>query len=720
MCLIWCSWLINSESRIKQITQISQIKSGKAMKFQQKITFSFLLTIVWGSAVFAQVVEIPDPNLRAAIADALDIPRGAPITQDDMNLLTYLDANRRGIMELSGLDTATQLVSLSLGQNAIADLSPLAHLTNMRSLDLRFNQINDISPLSRLIKLEILIVPDNRINDLGPLAHLPRLVELNARVNPISDVAPLFHLTTLKYLDLGGCRIVNISPLSNLTNLQVLQLNNNQIVDVSPLSNLTSLYKLEIQYNHIVDHSPLDSLSLDIFYYDQTCDMPSLPLEPRLENRNYPSIFSRWTGFGAYPVSNRPDLSEAENLALHDLWFGGDVFGLFLFETGNTFATRGNIEHATRQRDELLANNPNIIQLRTLSARAASLNSFPKDWPHWLRDEQGNIFLGRDSDGTIWTNGIMDITQPEVQDRIVEQAIAVDKCGLYDGIIFDYWSDSWRVLGSWDGTRDYFPYSLEEERRARLNIVRRIQAATRPNFLIMGNTNRAILPITGPYVNGGFMETVFPAFHAEDALHDSLTEIEDSLYWLDTNLRQPRINGLEGWSIPTEPPDSPMNLRWMRAITTLSLTHSNGYVVFTEPVKWTHYWYDFWDADLGRPVGEKGQLYQGIDGLYVREFTNGWALYNHSGAPHVITLPEEAQGVASGLVNTEHALANLDGEMYLRVKPKNPADVNDDGVVNILDLTLVAQALGTDKPEADVNGDGFVNILDLVFVANEF
>lgn len=50
---------------------------------------------------------------------------------------------------------------------------------------------------------------------------------------------------------------------------------------------------------------------------------------------------------------------------------------------------------------------------------------------------------------------------------------------------------------------------------------------------------------------------------------------------------------------------------------------------------------------------------------------------------------------------------------------KNPADVNGDGAVNILDLTLVAQALGTDKVEGDVNGDGVVNVFDLVFVAGE-
>ena len=45
------------------------------------------------------------------------------------------------------------------------------------------------------------------------------------------------------------------------------------------------------------------------------------------------------------------------------------------------------------------------------------------------------------------------------------------------------------------------------------------------------------------------------------------------------------------------------------------------------------------------------------------------------------------------------------------------ADLNADGKINIQDLVIIAQHLGTDNAEVDQNGDGKINILDLVLVA---
>ncbi len=255
----------------------------------------------------------------------------------------------------------------------------------------------------------------------------------------------------------------------------------------------------------------------------------------------------------------------------------------------------------------------------------------------------------------------------------------------------------------------------ETEQRARDTILQRIRAGVGDDFLIIVNTNRRKIPRTGWAINGTFMET--GRDHDAGYTHDGLAEIESTLLWAEENLREPRINCVEGWGVPTESPDSPRNLRWMRVFTTMSLTHSDGYVLYNGGIQHEHYWYDFWDADLGQPVGEKAQLYENRDGLFIREFINGWTLYNRSGKTQEISLPEQATGVESGLQNTIHVIPDLDGEIYLK-RIGDRHDVNGDGVVNILDLVAVASGFGTDSP--DINGDGDVNILDLVAVANAF
>jgi hypothetical protein len=533
----------------------------------------------------------------------------------------------------------------------------------------------------------------------------------------ITDISLLSSLTGLKRLYLDFNRISDIRPLAGLTALTHLGLAYNSISDVNPLAGLYNLEFLHIQNNSIVDHSPLDGLALSVFEYDQICDMPPEPLTPRLENRSLPSIFA---SFGPSIVNKTEELNgkyddywdrRAAEGAYHDMFFTGiDNFAQQFVEIDNEWHVYGPMPVALYRRDSYHAFNPNMVFLAVVNYQGtANIDAFPDDHPYWLRDANGEIALRSEINNA----RLINYAHPAVQDIIVGQALAVARCGLYDGIFFDWWDDSRSTVG------DLIP--LDVAQQARINIVRRIRESTRPDFIMMGNVNHRIMPLTGPFMNSGFMESSVFQDHTGEILEARLTRVENSLRWLEGNLREPTINAFQGGSDPNESPDSPKNRRYMRATTTLSLTHSDGYVVFSIDNHDHKYWYDFWDADLGRPIGPKSQLYdEDIPGLYIREFTNGWAVYNHSGSEQQITLPELAVAVASRLEETTHTLPDIDGEMYLRAKPKNPADVNGDGVVNIFDLTLVAQAMGTDKPEADVNGDGVVNVFDLVFVANQF
>ncbi len=91
--------------------------------------------------------------------------------------------------------------------------------------------------------------------------------------------------------------------------------------------------------------------------------------------------------------------------------------------------------------------------------------------------------------------------------------------------------------------------------------------------------------------------------------------------------------------------------------------------------------------------------------------------WEYSGKEQKIELPENTIAVSNGIKADVHTLTDLDGKIYLKSTSK-AADLNSDGIVNILDLVIVANAFGEYKP--DLNGDGVVNILDLVIVANAF
>ena len=683
-----------------------------------KISFSrFLILSVVAILLIphasAQVVEIPDPNLERAIREELELSSEFPITQQEMLRLSKLHAEQRDITELTGLEYAT----------------------NLKSVILAFNQIVDFSPLSGLISLELLSLSSNPIVDISPLSNLIHLEALYLSAIDLTDITVLSNLTQLKVLDLQRCvHIRDITPLSNLTQLTRLELTGNQIADITPLANLTQLDELRIEDNQIFDFSPLQGLSLSVLTYDEFCLLPSLsaPIQERMVTRSLPSIVVGWHHSIIPRVSLSGDISRSnpdryagieganpELVSYHDLFWGAAPFDLSFQKSAPWSKLVGNLPKAIARREDLVAKNSNmlfLVEIRHL--RAHPTVHYSEDWFGWVRDING-IPISEAPPERSQRPYMVNFALPEVQDVIVGQAISAAQCGLYDGIVFDGWHEEYLMLKPRWGETLASPITFEQEKAALLSILQRIRESVPEDFLILCNSNWEKLPSAAPYINGGFMETGRDLDSGYS--NDRLAEIEDTLIWFEENLREPKINCVQGQGISTERPDSPTNKRWMRVFTTMSLTCSDGYALYTTGHYYQdHIWYDFWDADLGRPVGPTARRYQeDIESLYIREFTNGWAVYNRSGEPQTITLPSSATSVSdrgSTDASITHLLPDLDGEIYL--KAKHPADVNGDWVVNILDLVEVSNSFGKSTP--DLNGDGVVNVLDLVIVSRYF
>jgi large repetitive protein len=220
-------------------------------------TITATLEGVAGSAVVhvavPLVVHFPDPNLEAAVRNAIGKPTGEILTTDLVGL-THLSASSSGIFDLTGLEFAHSLEALTLNVNSISDLTPLQGLTGLTSLALGDNAISDLMPIQGLTGLTSLHLFGNSITDLTPLQGLSGLTgHLSLSRNSISDLAPLQGLTELSSMSLGDNAISDLTPLRGITALTWLSLDNNPISDLDPLRWLTGLTFLGLRNGSISD-----------------------------------------------------------------------------------------------------------------------------------------------------------------------------------------------------------------------------------------------------------------------------------------------------------------------------------------------------------------------------------------------------------------------------------------------------------------------------------
>jgi len=382
-------------------------------------------------------------------------------------------------------------------------------------------------------------------------------------------------------------------------------------------------------------------------------------IEQRVSNRALPSVFQAWNR-----ADNLPGESRIDTAARHDLMWRTTGGYKLRWEAsheglGESF-TQQSIANGLAYRQSLLSQNPNMILLAEIRYRDASNSFLPQNSPWWKRDAAGDRVPG-------WAEGgyfLLNYQDGGFQAHVAAQCKAAVDSGVVDGVLLDWWNDD----------------------HDRLNLVKAVRDAIGETPLIVVNSNDRKVPNTARYVNGLFMEVTRTSEAAD------WQRVAETLLWAEEHLRPPRVNCLETWFH-----HSREDLHLMRATTTLSLTHSDGYCLFSDPnplptPDHLHNWYSFWNKEiepnrpkLGRPTAPR--VFR-PDGVVTRLFQHGMVAYNAKGNGRTtLSFRRPVLSAATGIVNTKHVLNDEDGDIYVSVCPTLP-EVGQDGSMAPVDAAV--------------------------------
>ncbi len=215
--------------------------------------FCLLLSIIsilfGGLSVRAQVVTFPDPNLESGVRDTLQIYAPTNIYVTNMLTLTNLYVGYRGIQNLNGLQSATNLTLLDLVGNQVTNLSALTGTVHLADLRLANNQLTSLAGLNAASSLQLLDAQNNSLTNLSGLSGMTNLLRVWAGGNPLTNLTGVGSAINLTNLDVAFCQLTNISAVTSLWHMVQFQAEWNHFTDASPLTGLTNMVYLDIGGN---------------------------------------------------------------------------------------------------------------------------------------------------------------------------------------------------------------------------------------------------------------------------------------------------------------------------------------------------------------------------------------------------------------------------------------------------------------------------------------
>ena len=688
-------------------------------------------------------VPIPDPNLRTAVAEELGKSLNAPITAEEMNGLRRLEAENRGIRDLTGLHFATNLGELFLTGNQISDLSPIVGLINLRTLHLFDNPIPDMSLVKGLKNLTELAFNDARVSDLSPLAVLTNLRELHFAGNNVSDLSPLAGLTKLDTLYFPRNNISDLSPLAGLINLEVLSFWTNNISDISPLSGLINLKHFDFGANEITDLSPLTGLVN--LRGMRTWGNPISDISPLAEITSLEAV----------------DICGAELSDLSPLAALPRLKELYLVNVGNSdISSLSKLTGLTRL--NLAENNISDISalagLTNLKWMAVNHNNIT-DFSPLDRLRENTKIVWYDNPGFpkggpkiegpwLWVvlpdtalNSGRDLLSEATDGRVTEEKIATNGATVGKPVGAEMWTSHELPPTGRENIKDMFKHDIPDG--VIYGVVSLYSPRRQDTTMHVGSEHGVKV-----WLNGGLVHTRLQERHGEDYSDFFPVTLKQgrNVVLVAIGSRPFRTNGFFGFAPGTQYSvesgvgyafsDSPIHIDDtftfdVRAENVSNLAGWQFDIAFDpsvlEAVDVSEG--DFLKSDGRSTFFQRGRIDNAsgnITGLSTARLADSGM--SGSGILLQVTFMAKSGG-ESDLTLDNFEFGSITGEdipaapLEIRITVEErltTGDVNRDGRVSILDLILVAQQLGKRLPPnspEDINGDGIVNIFDLTLVA---
>ncbi|MEP0089987.1 MAG: putative glycoside hydrolase [Paracoccaceae bacterium] len=229
------------------------------------------------------------------------------------------------------------------------------------------------------------------------------------------------------------------------------------------------------------------------------------------------------------------------------------------------------------------------------------------------------------------------ITDPKFPNFIGDIAVRQVKRFGVDGVLLDGWIDE---------PARRIP--VAQQKAARVRIAKAIRSKVSDDFTIIGNVGWRSDTSTHRYLNGAYVELFKKATRRYTS--SQIREIESLMMLHDSRLREPRIVAIETWRVNTgsRRRDAATNLRFARLFAAMTaVVPRNGYFIYADNNSDSslhdhdHVYYDFYDIDLGGPIGGAVRVKDGVkykryrDGLIAFNRTKRRASISISGLPNI-------------------------------------------------------------------------------------